>query len=364
VAPTYVRLGYRRVERRGYEWQEWAPRTRDSELEALSRFIPLAVRSEAKPSPEAIRDYLKQWLRPGYEPTRADTAFDLWLGRSVLSLGELDESALAEVERALGLGLKGQTWAPNTANGFRWTAKACIQRAADLKRIPKSPWPPTQKGRSRRKSQRNSKAIDITRLPNPQTMLKIIDAVPSHQPSSHKYEVMTAIGYLAGLRRSEVIMLSVGALELPESGWGRIDVIQTDDGYDNPADPKTGKRPVPIPLQLVRQLQVWIDQIETAKPPTLLFRTRSDSRPALSNWNRALTRATKQVNHINISPCDCRHACATTWLGAGVRLGEVAMRLGHSVETLVAYYVGALEGYDELANERITDVFRRIEDGK
>lgn len=83
-------------------------------------------------------------------------------------------------------------------------------------------------------------------------MLKIIDAVPSHRPSSHKYEVMTAIG--------------------------------------------------------------------------------------------------------------CRHACATTWLGAGVGLGGVAMRLGHSVETLVTYYVGALEGDDELANERITDVFRNIED--
>jgi integrase len=32
---------------------------------------------------------------------------------------------------------------------------------------------------------------------------------------------------------------------------------------------------------------------------------------------------------------DCRHACATTWLRAGVPLGEVARRLGHSVETLV-----------------------------
>jgi hypothetical protein len=50
---------------------------------------------------------------------------------------------------------------------------------------------------------------------------------------------------------------------------------------------------------------------------------------------------------------DCRHACATTWLRAGVPLGEVARRLGHSVETLVSTYVGALDGDDTAANKLI-----------
>lgn len=50
---------------------------------------------------------------------------------------------------------------------------------------------------------------------------------------------------------------------------------------------------------------------------------------------------------------DCRHAAATTWLRAGVPLGEVAKRMGHSVETLVSKYVGALGGDEGLANERI-----------
>ena len=43
---------------------------------------------------------------------------------------------------------------------------------------------------------------------------------------------------------------------------------------------------------------------------------------------------------------DGRHACATTWLRAGVPLGEAARWLGHSVETLVSIYVGALDGDD------------------
>lgn len=40
---------------------------------------------------------------------------------------------------------------------------------------------------------------------------------------------------------------------------------------------------------------------------------------------------------------DCRHAAATTWLRAGMPLGETARRLGHSVETLVSTCVGALD---------------------
>lgn len=52
---------------------------------------------------------------------------------------------------------------------------------------------------------------------------------------------------------------------------------------------------------------------------------------------------------------DCRHAAATTWLRAGVPLGEVAKRMGHSVETLVSTYVGAPDTDEALANSRISD---------
>ena len=44
---------------------------------------------------------------------------------------------------------------------------------------------------------------------------------------------------------------------------------------------------------------------------------------------------------------------ATAWLQAGIPLGEAARRLGHSVETLVSTYVGALDDEQHLANQRI-----------
>jgi integrase len=77
----------------------------------------------------------------------------------------------------------------------------------------------------------------------------------------------------------------------------------------------------------------------------LLFRTRTGGRPSWSNWTRALERALGGVGAPSMGVYDCRHAAATTWLHAGV--------MDHSVETLVATYVGALDGDEQLANERI-----------
>jgi integrase len=107
---------------------------------------------------------------------------------------------------------------------------------------------------------------------------------------------------------------------------------------------------VPIPPRLVELLRSWID-VHQLGPDDLLFRTRNDRRPAPSNWSRLLHRAYQKVGHQPLRVYDLRHAAATTWLRAGVPLGEAARRLGHSVETLVSTYVGALQGDDEAANK-------------
>ena len=84
-----------------------------------------------------------------------------------------------------------------------------------------------------------------------------------------------------------------------------------------------------------------------------MFRTRSGKRPATSNWRRAWHRALRSIDHPTLRLYDCRHAAATTWLAAGVPLGEVARRMGHSVDVLVSTYVGALRGDAEAANTMI-----------
>jgi integrase len=147
-------------------------------------------------------------------------------------------------------------------------------------------------------------------------------------------------------------MLRPRAIDLPRTGWGRIHVIEADISWDEPGEPKTGERSVPIPPRLVAMLRAWIDEFRPGEDD-LLFRTRNDRRPSPSNWSRALKRALITVGHRTLRVYDCRHAAATAWLQAGVPLGEVARRLGHSVETLVSTYVGALHGDEKVANERI-----------
>ena len=346
-----------------HEWDEWAPRTRRSELEALSRFIPLVVGEAAPPPPPDMRRYLEAALRPDDSlPGEAGASTsEAWLQRWVVTLGQLDEEMLAMADRQLGIGLEGQPLAATTSTRFRRTAKSCIQRAADLKLIEANPWPPTPRGRTRRKARRQNRAVDVQRLPDPVTMLRIIEAMANHQPASRVFQMMTSVGYYAGLRPSEVVMLRRRALTLPAEGWGRIDVFEADDGYGQSAEPKTGFRTVPIPPSLVALLASWIEHVQALDETALLFATRTGRRPSLANWNRALTLAAQKVGHRSISPYDCRHTCATTWLGAGVGLGEAALRLGHSVDTLVTYYVGALEGDDVRANDRIGKVLRAAE---
>lgn len=332
------------------QWAEWQPRTRKSNVIALARFVPLATRADAPKPPRELRAYLTESLRPEFDLEPAHIS-EQWLSRWSLALTSLDKALLSEVDRSLGIGDRGQPLAPSTAGRFRKVSRSCIRRASELDLIDRDPWPPQPAGRSQRKAARQV-GVDIRMLPSPGAMQDIIDAIASHQPASRMYQTMTAVAYYGALRPSEVVMIRPRALHLPEEGWGRIHVTEADVDFDQPGDPKTGPREVPIPPTLVEALRTWLSELDLG-PDDLLFRTRTGGRPQPSNWSRALRRATANVDHPDMRVYDCRHAAATGWLQAGVPLGEAARRLGHSVETLVSTYVGALESAEELSNERI-----------
>lgn len=337
----------------GEQWPEWAPRTRVSAVEALTRLLPLLVLPTAPPPPSGLRAHLWRWLPP--DGVSSDDAAAAWLGKWGLQLGRLNRSVLATVDQALGVGDDGSPLSPSTAGRFRKVSRASIRRAVDLGILDADPWPPAPRGRSQRKAGRARSAVSIRSLPDPATMSMVIDAIPNHQPASATYQVMTAVAYYAGLRPSEVVMLRARALHLPPRGWGRIEVTEADVAFDEPGEPKTGPRSVPIPEVLVLRLRTWVEAGGFG-PDDLLFRTRAGGRPTSSNWSRSLRRTLEKLGLPPMRIYDCRHAAATTWLSAGVPLGEVARRMGHSVETLVSTYVGALDGDESLANQRIDAV--------
>ena len=333
------------------QWLEWQPRTRNSNAEALSRFVVLAVEPTSK-VPTGLRVYLQTALRPE-EATPRDEAFEKWMAKHCAAIGELDRERIAHIDRRLAVKLDGTPMAATTANRNRTVARACVHAAVDAGAIGVDPWPQRSKARAQRKVARSRRSVDIRSLPGPTVMAQAIDAIVSSQPASQTYRVMTAVAYYAGLRPSEVVMLRVRSLSLPAEGWGRIDVTEADIDFDEPGEPKTGPRSVPIPPVLVRMLTDWLEQITVNSTDELIFRTRNGTRPSASNWGRAWHRALESIGHRPLRVYDCRHAAATTWLQAGISLGETAKRMGHSVETLVATYVGALDEAQDISNQRI-----------
>ena len=302
-----------------------------------------------------MRVYLYSALSPGSEGGR-DAQFERWMAKNCLSLGELDRERLADVDRRLGLKLDGSSLAANTANRIRIVARASVQSAIGVGAIAADVWPQRSKTRARRKVARTKRSVDVCALPSPAAMAETIDAIVTQQPGSKNYRVMTAVAYYAGLRPSEVVMLRVRSTELPAEGWGRLEVTEADISFDEPGEPKTGPRSVPIPPVLVAMLREWVQENDFTSPERLLFRTRNDTMPSGSNWARAWHRALESVGQRPMRIYDCRHAAATTWLRAGMPLAETARRLGHSVETLVSTYVGALDDEEHVGNQRVDTI--------
>jgi integrase len=335
----------------GEQWVEWQPRTRTSAVESLSKLVMIAVSTPVGKRDAELRRYLRTAMRP--DAATPDAQWEKWLRDNSVLIGSLDREAIAEIDRELGLRLDGQPTAASTANRTRIVARACVVAAVAAGAIHGDPWPPRAHTRARRKVARRKRSVDLRKLPDPATMARAIDAIVTHAPGSRTYRVMTGVAYYAGMRPSEVAMLRVGALELPAEGWGRIHVVEADISFDEPGEPKTGPRVVPIPPVLVTMLCDWLVERRLDDDDALLFRTSGGKRPNQSNWVRTWHRALVSIGQPPLRVYDCRHAAATTWLRSGLPLGETARRLGHSVETLVSTYVGALENEEAVGNAKV-----------
>lgn len=334
-----------------HEWESWSPHSRRTAATDLAWFVALALDPKAPAPPSGIRLYIRDTLDPSVEVDAGDDR-ERWLATWGLRLGELTRELLADVERQLGIGHRGEPLAAVTSRRRRATSHSCVRRAVELGRLESDPWPPTPKGRARRKSAQATERVDVERLPGPATMTAILQGMLNRHRVSRTYQAMSAVAYYAGLRPGEVVMLRARALTLPATGWGRTRVIEADDGTGEAAMPKTGERWVPISADLVAFLRAWIEA-NGLGPDDYLFRNTNGRVPEAGTWGTAVHRGCEAAGWPAMRVYDLRHACATNWLGAGVKLGETARRMGHSVEVLVRVYAGALEGDDVDANRRI-----------
>lgn len=346
---------------------DWEPRTRRTVGEALARFLtaclrPGATELSAKDAAEARR-----WLRRCYlatEPVLGDLAarrrgpdvdegrWERFFARWSPALDELDRQLLDGVEQLLRAGVDGQVLG---SSGKRYVkiARQLVTEAVRVGLLTADPWPPAPAGRATRKAQRlaRQRRMEPVLRVRPQEVERILAVMISHQPASRMYRVMTAVGFYAGLRPSEIRDLKGLDLDLPEAGWGTIRVQRADVGRAEPGEPKNGRRLVPIPPRLVSILRAWLE--ESGVGDGFLFRTRTGRRPTDSNHTRTLRRACVKAELDALTPYDMRRSCATFWDSAGVARAEIARRLGHSLDTLERFYLGVAIGDEDLGNRRI-----------
>lgn len=331
-------------------WATWKPNSRRAAVHVVADSLPLLV---AHTAPEltdeqmaALRSSTRDWLSsPALEMPE-------YLQRWSLNLRDLTHAEAKLADAELSRTSEGAPKASVTARRYRTTMRMMLAAAVEQKQCDENVWP---KHSQRRTSQKINHTVQAADLPTFRQAQEAFDRMQNHQPASGGLRVLSYVVYLAGLRPSEARALHIEDLDLPAEGWGSIlvrrAITDAGDSFTGAGEEegvtKTGtSRTVPIPPVLVSILRDWAGE----RTSGLLVATRTGKPVTISNWGRAW-RAARGDKPWRLY--DLRHACATTWLAAGVPIGTVARRMGHSPDVLLRIYTGALTGDDEIANDRI-----------
>lgn len=354
---------------------EWSIRTLRSAIEALARAIPHAVSSDRAVPPPATQAYLRAYLDPNRENPK-NAAIDRWLKRHVVSLAKFDRAVASHVHDQLalrpaartessGAKRKPATYAPNTVNRYRTSTRGVLREAVRRGRLINDPWPLPRGVKP--VSQRQLNTRRLRSLPSMDDVQNVLAAIPTHQPGSRGYQLLSAVCLYAGLRPSEALRLKPSDFKLPdEPGWGELTVERADDGAGGVKETKTGhSRTIAIHPDLVERVRAWLDGhqgtwLVEAAPRPGPGQPAEVRVPTLSNWRRAVVRACATAG---VSPTlrvyDFRHVCASAMLAKGVPAAKVAAQLGNSVEILHRTYEHVLEGEDPRIRELLDDAFGR-----
>lgn len=327
------------------------PRTRASYVEALAEFLPYLVHVRAPElSPDALiplRTDIRCWL-VGTKPDMPQ-----YLRRYSLDLRDLDSSrACQRADTAIQTGRTGRPRGNQTIRRYRATAKTLLNDAVERGLLDTNPWP---KSRARTVLERANLDVRVTNLPSDETIHATIRRLACVSGrSTPAIAILCRLSFEAGLRPAEARALHIEDLDLPNSGWGSIHVVQSVNdgpkaimaGEDDFGPTKTGAtRRVPINAELVAAIRSHIGERTSG-----LVAGGRDGRPiSHSAWTRTWIKAREDLD---CTIYELRHACATRWLKkAGVAgIAEIARRLGHSPKVLLSIYVGVVDGDEESIN--------------
>lgn len=366
------------------KWDESSPRHRKSTAEGLVTLTAALVEEgRTVPDPAATRAALRHWAfntaarRAATSPPDEHAGHLRWLEQHSLSLTALGEREGARrALQALSKTLDGRQVASSTLARKRAALSGAIHYAIELGHLSSNPLSDL-----RTKRQPRAEAVDVRVVVNPEQARSLLAAVKEEAPELHAF---FACLYFAGLRPAEARNVREHDLHLPSEGWGEMVLHRgyqesgrawTDTGsrgeerklkHRNEKD----SRPVPLHPELVRALRAHLaDHGTGASGRLFVTRTGRGGHPIAAPYSNPVSMSTvyrvwrlarsrsltsqQQAGPLARRPYDLRHACLSTWLGAGVPPTQVAAWAGHSVAVLLRTYAACLDGQGEQARKRI-----------
>ncbi|MFF0723623.1 site-specific integrase [Streptomyces sp. NPDC004134] len=368
------------------KWAEAPGKSRRNFADALATITPALVTSNAGgPGQRVLRRALyswaynkKRWTGEGEPPPEWAAALE-WIEKHSIPIIDFEDPAVVrKALDALALKLDGTKAAARTALRKR----ACLSDVLGVA-VEKGYFSTRVNplGTVKWSAPKTVEQVDPESVANPRQVRRLLAQVRAQGTRGSRLEAFFGCLYYAGMRPAEAINLRIAQCQLPQGGWGMLNLRKgvvypgrdwTDDGDAHEerglkARSPKDTRPVPIPPSLVRMLQEHVKDYGTA-PDGRIFRTLRGGLLQDSSYGavwatareKALT-GEEAASPLVRRPYDLRHAGVSLWLSSGVDPAECARRAGHSLAVLFRVYAKVLAQAEDRANGRIEAALKEWE---
>jgi integrase len=362
------------------KWPSAAPNSRRGIAEALATVTPAFLSNGTggrQPTSEAIRDALYGWAfnaarRASGGPPEALAQVVTWIGRSTLSLAEIDDPVVTR--RALDTLARKLDGAPAAATTIA-RKRAVLYNAFEYA-IERGDLDANPLDHIRWTAPKALETVDFRVVINHDQARALLAAVEAQGDAGRRLKAFFGCMYYAALRPAEVTNLTEDALDLPTStGWGELHPAEsipavasdwTDTGRRESRQLKHRARGetrnVPCAPPLTRLINDHIAKFGIGRDGRIFRGTRGGPVPDTvycAVWREARRRAltpSEVASPLAARPYDLRHAAVSTWLNAGIPPTQVAEWAGHSVNVLLRVYAKCIVGQHLAAIRRLSEV--------
>ena len=380
ASPTFLDASLDFIKRK---YGNWSPATRSVNIRMLGLVV---VAATSPPLRDEFRDvaralFVERCIPGSDSKARGEKQNLAWesLQRSSWHLSEITARSCEALldQMATKDGWKStDAAAPGTLARRRTVLAGVLNAAVKEETIPVSPLQMVITNPAK-----TNHAVEKSEIPTVQQARLLIDEIRtarSHLDTAKRIAVFLSVTLYCGFRPGECSALRPQDIKWPDAdsnGWGELTATAsitrntrkwTDDGETVAHGPlkqraKGMMRVVPAPPVLIKILTDFAAECEPSSDGYLI-RTRAGE-PITGRLDGPLVRAKERLGWTGTHPLagvvhySLRHTCASTMLEAGLGIGEVARRMGHSELELVRTYAHAFHDSTAAQNAKLDSVF-------